>query len=65
MRILKTADGPTTPRRLDWRRGVQLFATIVGTPSATLPVAGTVRNTNTLLGQNGFVGVKTGSTAAA
>jgi D-alanyl-D-alanine carboxypeptidase (penicillin-binding protein 5/6) len=30
-----------------------------------LPVAGTVRNTNTLLGHNGFVGVKTGSTAAA
>ena len=34
-------------------------------PSATLPVAGTVHNTNTLLGHNGFVGVKTGSTAAA
>src|SRR4029453_2074094 len=28
-------------------------------------VAGTVHNTNTLLGHNGFVGVKTGSTAAA
>lgn len=41
------------------------FAGIVATPSATLPVAGTVRNTNTLLGHNGFVGVKTGSTAAA
>src|SRR5207302_5222873 len=37
----------------------------VGTPSATLPVAGTVRNTNVLLGHDGFVGVKTGSTAAA
>jgi len=33
-------------------------------PTATLPVAGIVRNTNTLLGHNGFVGVKTGSTAA-
>jgi hypothetical protein len=33
--------------------------------SATLPVAGTVHNTNTLLGHNDFVGVKTGSTAAA
>jgi serine-type D-Ala-D-Ala carboxypeptidase (penicillin-binding protein 5/6) len=42
-----------------------VFASIVGTPSATLPVAGTVRNTNSLLGHNGFVGVKTGSTAAA
>jgi len=40
-------------------------ASIVATPSATLPVAGTVYNTNTLLGHNGFVGVKTGSTAAA
>jgi serine-type D-Ala-D-Ala carboxypeptidase (penicillin-binding protein 5/6) len=42
-----------------------VFASIVGTPSATLPVAGTVHNTNTLLGHNGFVGVKTGSDSAA
>jgi D-alanyl-D-alanine carboxypeptidase (penicillin-binding protein 5/6) len=42
-----------------------VFASIVATPSATLPVAGTVHNTNTLLGQNGFVGVKTGNTDAA
>jgi serine-type D-Ala-D-Ala carboxypeptidase (penicillin-binding protein 5/6) len=42
-----------------------VFASIVATPSATLPVAGTVHNTNTLLEHNGFVGVKTGSTAAA
>jgi len=42
-----------------------VFASIVATPSATLPVAGSVRNTNTLLGQGGFVGVKTGSTDAA
>jgi D-alanyl-D-alanine carboxypeptidase (penicillin-binding protein 5/6) len=42
-----------------------VFASIVATPSATLPVAGTVHNTNTLLGQNGFVGVKTGSDKAA
>src|ERR671930_2437629 len=41
------------------------FASIVATPSATLPVAGTVHNTNTLLGRDGFVGVKTGSTDAA
>ena len=42
-----------------------VFASIVATPSATLPVAGTVHNTNTLLGHDGFVGVKTGSTNAA
>jgi D-alanyl-D-alanine carboxypeptidase (penicillin-binding protein 5/6) len=42
-----------------------VFASIVATPSATLPVAGTVHNTNTLLGYNGFVGVKTGSDDAA
>jgi D-alanyl-D-alanine carboxypeptidase (penicillin-binding protein 5/6) len=41
------------------------FASIVSTPSATLPVSGTVHNTNTLLGHNGFVGVKTGSDDAA
>jgi D-alanyl-D-alanine carboxypeptidase (penicillin-binding protein 5/6) len=42
-----------------------VFANIVATTSATLPVAGTVHNTNTLLGRNGFVGVKTGSDEAA
>jgi D-alanyl-D-alanine carboxypeptidase (penicillin-binding protein 5/6) len=42
-----------------------VFASIVATPSATLPLAGTVHNTNTLLGHDGFVGVKTGSTDAA
>jgi D-alanyl-D-alanine carboxypeptidase (penicillin-binding protein 5/6) len=42
-----------------------VFASTVATPSATLPVAGTVHNTNTLLGYGGFVGVKTGSDAAA
>jgi D-alanyl-D-alanine carboxypeptidase (penicillin-binding protein 5/6) len=41
------------------------FASIVATPSATLPVAGTVHNTDALLGQSGFVGVKTGSDDAA
>ena len=41
------------------------FAIIVTTSSATLPVAGAVRNTNTLLGRDGFVGVKTGSDHAA
>jgi D-alanyl-D-alanine carboxypeptidase (penicillin-binding protein 5/6) len=42
-----------------------VFASIVATPSATLPVAGVVHNTDTLLGHNGFVGVKTGSDDAA
>jgi D-alanyl-D-alanine carboxypeptidase (penicillin-binding protein 5/6) len=42
-----------------------VFASIVATPRATLPVAGTVHNTNRLLGHDGFVGVKTGSTVAA
>jgi serine-type D-Ala-D-Ala carboxypeptidase (penicillin-binding protein 5/6) len=41
------------------------FAGIVATPAATLPVAGTVHNTNLLLGRDGFVGVKTGSDDAA
>jgi D-alanyl-D-alanine carboxypeptidase (penicillin-binding protein 5/6) len=41
------------------------FASIVSTPSATLPFAGLVRNTNTLLGRGGFVGIKTGSDDAA
>ena len=42
-----------------------VFARIVATPSVWLPVAGTVHNTNTLLGHDGFVGVKTGSDNAA
>jgi D-alanyl-D-alanine carboxypeptidase (penicillin-binding protein 5/6) len=44
---------------------VPAFAAIVATPSALLPVAGIVHNTNTLLGRDGFVGVKTGSDDAA
>ena len=42
-----------------------VFASIVATPSAILPVAGLVHNTDALLGHNGFVGVKTGSLDAA
>ena len=42
-----------------------VFASIVATPSATLPVVGTVYNTDALLGRDGFVGVKTGSDDAA
>ena len=52
-------------RIVDRAMRLPVFAGIVATPSATLPVAGTVHNTNTLLGLEGFVGVKTGSTAAA
>jgi D-alanyl-D-alanine carboxypeptidase (penicillin-binding protein 5/6) len=44
---------------------LRVFARIVATRSARLPVAGTVHNTDRLLGQNGFVGVKTGSDKAA
>jgi serine-type D-Ala-D-Ala carboxypeptidase (penicillin-binding protein 5/6) len=52
-------------RIVDRAMRLPVFASIVATPSVTLPVAGTVYNTNTLLGHEGFVGVKTGSTAAA
>lgn len=52
-------------RLVDRAMRLPVFAGIVATPSATLPVAGTVHNTDTLLGHNGFVGVKTGSDDAA
>jgi serine-type D-Ala-D-Ala carboxypeptidase (penicillin-binding protein 5/6) len=52
-------------RLVDRAMRLPVFASIVATPSVALPVAGTVHNTNTLLGHSGFVGVKTGSTAAA
>jgi D-alanyl-D-alanine carboxypeptidase (penicillin-binding protein 5/6) len=52
-------------RIVDRAMRLPVFASIVAAPSATLPVAGTVHNTNRLLGHDGFVGVKTGSTAAA
>ena len=52
-------------RIVDRAMRLPVFASIVATPSATLPVAGTVHNTNTLLGYEGFVGVKTGSDDAA
>jgi D-alanyl-D-alanine carboxypeptidase (penicillin-binding protein 5/6) len=41
------------------------LAAVMATHSYWLPVAGEVNNTNTLLGQDGFVGMKTGSDAAA
>ena len=52
-------------RIVDRAMRLPVFASIVATPSATLPVAGTVHNTNRLLGYDGFVGVKTGSDSAA
>ncbi len=52
-------------RIVDRAMRLPVFASIVATPSATLPVAGTVVNTDTLLGYDGFVGVKTGSDSAA
>jgi serine-type D-Ala-D-Ala carboxypeptidase (penicillin-binding protein 5/6) len=52
-------------RIVDRAMRLPVFASVVATPSATLPVAGTVHNTNTLLGHDGFVGVKTGSDDAA
>jgi D-alanyl-D-alanine carboxypeptidase (penicillin-binding protein 5/6) len=52
-------------RIVDRAMSLAVFASIVRTPSATLPVAGTVHNTNALLGRNGFIGVKTGSDDAA
>jgi serine-type D-Ala-D-Ala carboxypeptidase (penicillin-binding protein 5/6) len=44
---------------------IPAFADIVGMRTTVLPVAGTVTNTDTLLGQDGFVGIKTGSDQAA
>jgi D-alanyl-D-alanine carboxypeptidase (penicillin-binding protein 5/6) len=41
------------------------FAAIVDEPSAELPVAGRVANYNSLVGSDGYVGVKTGSDHAA
>lgn len=42
-----------------------VVAEIVGQRQAVLPVAGTVSNVNTLLGQAGIVGIKTGNTDEA
>ena len=64
-------DNATTSTAQDQLRLVEAFlqvpelARIVALPTAVLPVAGTVRNTDTLVGSNGWVGVKTGSTDAA
>jgi len=44
---------------------VPVLATIAAMSTAVVPVAGLVRNYNTLLGQDGIAGLKTGSTQAA
>jgi D-alanyl-D-alanine carboxypeptidase (penicillin-binding protein 5/6) len=44
---------------------VTALAAITAMSTADVPVAGVVRNYNTLLGQDGIVGLKTGSTQAA
>jgi serine-type D-Ala-D-Ala carboxypeptidase (penicillin-binding protein 5/6) len=44
---------------------VPAFAQIVGMPQATLPMVGPARNVNTVLGMDGIVGIKTGSTDEA
>jgi serine-type D-Ala-D-Ala carboxypeptidase (penicillin-binding protein 5/6) len=44
---------------------VPAFAVIVAEPAAELPVVGAVANYDTLLGSEGYVGVKTGSDRAA
>lgn len=42
-----------------------VFAQIVAMPQVTLPVAGTVYNYDSLLGTDGIIGIKTGSTPEA
>jgi D-alanyl-D-alanine carboxypeptidase (penicillin-binding protein 5/6) len=42
-----------------------VFAEIVAMPTTVLPVAGLVANYNGLVGQDGYVGIKTGSDSAA
>jgi D-alanyl-D-alanine carboxypeptidase (penicillin-binding protein 5/6) len=44
---------------------VPALAAIAAMPMAVVPVAGLVRNYNTLLGQDGIIGLKTGSTQPA
>jgi D-alanyl-D-alanine carboxypeptidase (penicillin-binding protein 5/6) len=64
-------DDGTVSTALDQLRLAQIvaknetLAAMMATRSYWLPVAGEVTNTNTLLGQDGFVGMKTGSDDAA
>ena len=61
---------PSRPRSIScgwrgWWPKDETLAAMMATRSYWLPVAGEVTNTNTLLGQDGFVGMKTGSDDAA
>lgn len=64
-------DAGTVSTALDQLRLAQVvadnptLAAMMATRSYSLPVAGEVTNTNTLLGHDGFVGMKTGSDDAA
>ena len=64
-------DADTVSTALDQLRLARLvaedetLASMMATRSYWLPVAGEVTNTNTLLGRDGFVGMKTGSDDAA
>jgi serine-type D-Ala-D-Ala carboxypeptidase (penicillin-binding protein 5/6) len=64
-------DAGTVSTALDQLRLARLvaedktLADMMATRNYSLPVAGEVTNTNTLLGQDGFVGMKTGSDDAA
>lgn len=42
-----------------------IIAEIVNQPQATIPTAGVIRNVNRQLGQDGIIGIKTGSTESA
>jgi serine-type D-Ala-D-Ala carboxypeptidase (penicillin-binding protein 5/6) len=44
---------------------IPAFAKIVAMPSATIPVAGVIKNFNAETGEDGIIGVKTGSDTAA
>jgi D-alanyl-D-alanine carboxypeptidase (penicillin-binding protein 5/6) len=44
---------------------IDAFAEIVAEPEALIPQAGLVHNTDSLLGRDGFIGIKTGSDTAA
>lgn len=65
--LAPTTVSTATDQVLLARKALQLpvFAETVALPSATLPVAGAVKNYNSLLGTDGVFGVKTGSTTEA
>ena len=55
-------ESPSTVTQL---KDFSALAAIAAKSTAVVPVAGVVRNYNTLLGQDGIVGLKTGSMQAA